>query len=85
VDAFSSRLRDQVDLDTVAAELLGVVARTVQPELASLWLRPRQEPAGSRPQQPLDAVGDGQPDLGGLVLAELVARRAAHVEHVHHA
>jgi hypothetical protein len=41
VDAFSARLRDQVDLDTLAAELLGVVDQTVQPASASLWLRGR--------------------------------------------
>jgi hypothetical protein len=41
VEAFSARLRDQVDLDTLSAELLGVVDRTVQPTRASLWLRPR--------------------------------------------
>jgi hypothetical protein len=40
VEAFSARLRDQVDLDTLAAELLGVVDQTVQPSRASLWLRP---------------------------------------------
>jgi hypothetical protein len=28
-----------VDLDTLTAELLGVVDRTVQPTRASLWLR----------------------------------------------
>ena len=39
VEAFSGRLRDQVDLDTLAAELLGVVDQTVQPATASLWLR----------------------------------------------
>jgi hypothetical protein len=39
VDAFSARLRDQVDLDTLSAELLGVVDQTVQPASASLWLR----------------------------------------------
>ena len=41
MDAFSARLRDQVDLDTLAAELLGVVDQTVQPASASLWLRGR--------------------------------------------
>ena len=40
VEAFSSRLRDQVDLDTLMGELLAVVDRTVQPVKASLWLRP---------------------------------------------
>jgi hypothetical protein len=37
--AFSARLRDQVDLDTLSKELLGVVDRAVQPTAASLWLR----------------------------------------------
>jgi hypothetical protein len=41
VEVFSSRLRDQVDLDTLSAELLTVVDRTVQPASASLWLRRR--------------------------------------------
>ena len=39
VERFSGRLRDQVDLDTLSAELLGVVDQTVQPASASLWLR----------------------------------------------
>jgi hypothetical protein len=41
VERFSGRLRDHVDLDTLAAELLGVVDQTVQPASASLWLRGR--------------------------------------------
>jgi hypothetical protein len=40
VEAFSSRLRDQLDLDTLGGELLAVVEQTVQPAMASLWLRP---------------------------------------------
>jgi hypothetical protein len=40
VEAFSSRLREQVDLDTLSAELLSVVDQTIQPATASLWLRP---------------------------------------------
>jgi hypothetical protein len=40
VEAFSARLRDEVDLDTLSAELLAVVDQTVQPTRASLWLRP---------------------------------------------
>jgi hypothetical protein len=39
VEAFSARLRDQVDLDTLSRELLAVVDQTVQPTAASLWLR----------------------------------------------
>ena len=41
VERFSGRLRDQVDLDTLSAELLAVVDHTVQPASASLWLRRR--------------------------------------------
>ena len=40
VEAFSARLRDQVDLDTLTAELLTVADQTMQPTTASLWLRP---------------------------------------------
>jgi hypothetical protein len=40
VDAFAVRLRDQVDLDVLGAELLAVVDQTVEPTTASLWLRP---------------------------------------------
>jgi hypothetical protein len=41
IAAFSARLRDQVDLDSLTAELLAVVHQTVQPTQASLWLRPK--------------------------------------------
>jgi MFS family permease len=40
VEAFSARLRDQIDLDTLTAELLTVADQTMQPTTASLWLRP---------------------------------------------
>jgi hypothetical protein len=40
LDAFSVRLRDEVDLDSVRAELVDAVQRTVQPAHASIWLRP---------------------------------------------
>jgi hypothetical protein len=43
VAAFSTRLRDELDLDMLSAELLAVVEQTVQPGTASLWLRPSVE------------------------------------------
>jgi hypothetical protein len=46
VAAFSARLRDQVDLDTLAAELLAGVDQTVEPTTVSLWLRPAPTRAG---------------------------------------
>jgi hypothetical protein len=38
--AFSARLRDEVDLDTLAGELRAVVDQTMEPTTTSLWLRP---------------------------------------------
>jgi hypothetical protein len=40
IAAFSARLREEVDLDTLTAELLAVVHQTMQPTRASLWLTP---------------------------------------------
>jgi hypothetical protein len=40
VAAFTLRLRDAVDLDTVRGELLLAVDRAVEPAHASLWIRP---------------------------------------------
>jgi hypothetical protein len=39
VDEFAVRLRDEVDLDAVRADLLATVAKTMQPDHASVWLR----------------------------------------------
>jgi hypothetical protein len=41
LDAFSVRLRDEVDLDAVRAGLIDAVQLTVQPAHASVWLRAR--------------------------------------------
>jgi hypothetical protein len=40
IEAFSARLRQQIDLDTLTGELLAVVEQTMQPTQVSLWLRP---------------------------------------------
>ena len=37
---FGAKLRDETDLDSLSGDLIGVVHETVQPEHASLWLRP---------------------------------------------
>ncbi|HEV3464453.1 MAG TPA: hypothetical protein VG846_10790 [Actinomycetota bacterium] len=42
IAAFSGRLRQQVDLDSLSAELLAVTDQTMQPTTVSLWLRPRR-------------------------------------------
>ena len=44
LEAFSAKLRNETNLDSLSDELVGVVRETVQPEHASLWLR---RPGGS--------------------------------------
>jgi hypothetical protein len=52
VEAFSARLREQVDLDTLTSELLAVANQTVEPTAVFLWLRP----SGSMAQDQDDAA-----------------------------
>jgi hypothetical protein len=44
IAAFSARLRDQIDLDTLTGELLVVADQTMQPTQASVWLRDNPTP-----------------------------------------
>jgi hypothetical protein len=48
IQAFSERLRQQTDLDTLTAELLAVVEQTMQPTSASVWLRSPAEHSAQR-------------------------------------
>jgi hypothetical protein len=53
IEAFSTRLRDEIDLDTLSAELVGVVDQTMEPTHISCWLRP--PPRAPRAQPPSEA------------------------------
>jgi hypothetical protein len=53
IQAFTTRLRAQIELDTLATELLAVVDQTMEPTRVSLWLRP--SPHGSSGPTPGEA------------------------------
>ena len=53
IQAFTTRLRAQIELDTLATELLAVVDQTMEPTRVSLWLRP--SPHGSSGPPPGEA------------------------------
>ena len=48
LEAFSTKLRDETNLDALSAELVGVVRETIQPAHISLWLRPSTSPRAER-------------------------------------
>jgi hypothetical protein len=50
IEAYSVRLRDQLDLDTLSAELLAVVDQTMEPTRVSLWLRPSAPDSSGTPR-----------------------------------
>ena len=43
LENFSARLREETDLDRLGGELVSVAHQTIQPEHASLWLKPQGE------------------------------------------
>jgi hypothetical protein len=59
--AFSTKVRDEADLDSLGGELVGVVRKTMQPEHASLWLRTDIEAGRSAERQ-----GAPKPTEGGM-------------------
>jgi hypothetical protein len=51
LEVFSTKLRNETNLDALSDDLVGVVKETMQPSHVSLWLRPGPSPRGSGEQE----------------------------------
>jgi hypothetical protein len=73
IEAFGARLRDRLDLEDVTRDLLGLVAATMQPSTANVWL-----PEGRRgfQNEGKGVTLPGMPDTHGSGPAALRARAA---------
>jgi hypothetical protein len=67
VAAFSARLRQHVDFDSLTAELLAVVEDTMQPTQSSLWLRPSDSAASNQRMRGTSGA-DRRPTAAGSAL-----------------
>ena len=92
IEAFSARLRQHIDLDTLTAELLTVVDQTMQPTGASLWLRAGERGITSRASggadqepdhSPVAGAGDDRHDVPDLVVAKDGGARIRPAAHEH--
>jgi hypothetical protein len=43
LESFSTKLRNETELDTLSGEVVGVVREAMQPAHGSLWLRPHTQ------------------------------------------